>query len=189
MMTTSLFPKVGALKLGYHPHQVEEFFDKARAAYEQSGTPETALGPLEVRRTAFDLKHGGYQTAAVDSALDRLELAFVGRQRDAFVRQHGKDAWMQELASRAQTLYPRLRRPAGERFAHPSGMGRGYRASDVDELLARVTSFFDRGAPLTADEVRSATFKSGRGSRAYDEPTVDAFLARMVDILLGVDEG
>ena len=188
-MTTSLFPKVGALKLGYHPTQVEAFFDTARAAYEQPGAPEAALGPLEVRRTAFDLKHGGYQTAAVDSALDRLELAFVGRHRDQFIRQHGKDAWMQELAGRAQTLYPRLRRPAGERFAHPSGLGRGYKAAQVDDLLTRVTAFFDRGAPLSADEVRSATFGAARGSRAYDEPTVDAFLARMVDILLGVDEG
>ncbi|SEJ49139.1 DivIVA domain-containing protein [Demequina mangrovi] len=186
---TVLFPKVGSLKLGYHPTQVEEFFDKARSAYERTGTEQTSLEPLEVRRTAFDLKHGGYETGAVDAALDRLETAFVGRQRETYVRANGQDAWMQELATRAQTLYPRLRRPAGERFSHPSIMATGYRASDVDELLARVTAFFDRGAPLTADDVRGATFRTSRGSRAYDEATVDAFLARMVDILLGVTEG
>ncbi|WP_062301248.1 DivIVA domain-containing protein [Demequina subtropica] len=186
---TVLFPKVGSLKLGYNTTQVEEFFDMARAAYERPGEAEKALEPLDVRRTAFDLKHGGYDTAAVDAALDRLETAFVGRQRETYVRSNGQDAWMQELATRAQTLYPRLRRPAGERFAHPSLMSTGYRASDVDELLARVTAFFDRGAPLTADEVRGATFRSAHGSRAYDEGTVDAFLARMVDILLGVAEG
>ncbi|WP_062465570.1 DivIVA domain-containing protein [Demequina maris] len=186
---TTLFPKVGSLKLGYHPTQVEEFFDKARSAYERPTEPDTELAPLDVRRTAFDLKHGGYDTAAVDSALDRLEAAFVGRQRESYVRTNGQDAWMQELAQRAQTLYPRLRRPAGERFAHPGAVSSGYRASDVDDLLTRVTAFFDRGAPLTADEVRGATFRTAHGSRAYDEATVDAFLARMVDILLGVTEG
>lgn len=186
---TVLFPKVNALRLGYHPAQVEAFFDTARSVYERPGQAPTDLEPLDVRRTAFDLKHGGYETTAVDAALDRLEVAFVGRQREAFVRRNGQDAWMQDLAQRAQTLYPRLRRPAGERFAHPARFGRGYRASDVDEFLARVTAFFDRGAPLTADEVRASTFRAARGARAYDEGTVDAFLARMVDILLGVSEG
>lgn len=186
---STLFPKVGALKLGYHPQQVEDFFDKARAAYETPGQPEHPIAAHDVRRQAFDLKHGGYQTSAVDSALDRLEAAFVSRARDAYVRRNGQDSWMQELAERAQTLYPRLRRPAGERFAHPVRFGRGYRASEVDELLTRITAFFDRGAPLKAEELRAASFRSARGSRAYDEGTVDAFLARMVDILLGVDEG
>lgn len=186
---TVLFPKVNALRLGYHPTQVEGFFEQARAAYERPSAPQGDLAPLDVRRTAFDLKHGGYETAAVDSALDRLEVAFVTRQRDAFVRSHGTEAWMQDLAQRAQTLYPRLRRPAGDRFAHPSGLGRGYRADDVDDLLSRITAFFDRGAPLTADDVRGATFRAARGGRAYDEGTVDAFLARMVDILLGIVEG
>lgn len=185
---TTLFPKVGSLKLGYSPDQVETFFDRARSAYEHPDASD-AIAPLDVRRTAFDLKHGGYDTTAVDAALDRLEVAFVGRQRDAFVRRNGQDAWMQDLAQRAQTLYPRLRRPAGERFAHPGTFARGYRASDVDDLLVRITAFFDRGAPLTADDVRGASFRAAHGPRAYDERTVDAFLARMVDILLGVVEG
>lgn len=186
---TVLFPKVSAVRLGYHPEQVETFFNRARTAYENPPQGDPALGAHDVRRQAFDLKHGGYQTTAVDSALDRLEVAFVTRARDAFVRDRGQDAWMEQLAEHAQTLYPRLRRPAGERFAHPAGLGRGYRASEVDELLARMTAFFDRGAPLRAAEIRAAAFSTARGSRAYDEGTVDAFLARMVDILLGVDEG
>lgn len=185
---TVLFPKVGALKLGYHTAQVEAFFDSARAAYERPGSPESVLGPFDVRRTAFDLKHGGYQTVAVDSALDRLEQAFVKRHRDLFVHQHGADAWMEDLAQRAQTLYPRLRRPAGERFGHPGALGRGYRASDVDTLMGKITAFFDRGAPLTADDLRTITFRPARGRRAYDESTVDAFIARMIDVLLGVIE-
>ncbi|MCL2849007.1 MAG: DivIVA domain-containing protein, partial [Micrococcales bacterium] len=34
---------------------------------------------------------------------------------------------------------------------------------------------------------RSATFRARRGKNAYDEDSVDAFLARAVDVLLGVE--
>lgn len=186
---TDLFPRTSVLRLGYHREQVGEFFSLARQAYERPANVDTELTPLEVRRASFDLKHGGYSTAAVDTALDRLEIAFAKRARDAYVRQHGQDAWMQQLAVRAQVLYPRLRRPKGERFAHPSQLSHGYDAHEVDKVLARITAFFDRGEPLTAAQVRAVTFTRATGKRAYDEATVDAFLARSIDILLGVGEG
>ena len=186
---SDLFPRTSALRHGYRRDQVEEFFSRARQAYERAATPDSDLTPLDVRRASFDLKRGGYSTAAVDSALDRLEVAFAKRTRETFVRQHGQDAWMRSLADRAQVLYPRLRRPKGERFAHPSFISRGYEAREVDKVLARVTTFFDRGEPLTADQVRMVSFAQATGKRAYDEATVDAFLARTVDILLGVGEG
>ena len=87
-----------------------------RAADARRRRPRRAL---DVRRAAFDLKHGGYKTAAVDTALDRLETAFAKRAREQFVRAHGQEAWMKQLAQRAQVLYPRLRRPKGERFRPP----------------------------------------------------------------------
>jgi DivIVA domain-containing protein len=186
---TDLFPRTSSLKTGYDRPQVDEFFSRARTAYERAGGPEAELSPLDVRRAAFDLKRGGYSTAAVDAALDRLEVAFSRRTRDAYVREHGSDAWMQQLAQRAQVLYPRLRRPKGERFAHPGFMSRGYDAREVDKVLARITAFFDRGEPLTAEQLRMVAFAQATGKRAYDEATVDAFLARAVDILLGVGEG
>lgn len=186
---SDLFPRTSALRHGYSADQVDEFFSRARQAYEKAAAPEAELSPLDVRRASFDLKRGGYSTAAVDSALDRLEVAFAKRTRDTFVRQHGQDAWMQHLAERAQVLYPRLRRPKGERFAHPGFISRGYDAREVDKVLARVTTFFDRGEPLTADQVRLVAFAQATGKRAYNEATVDAFLARTVDILLGVGEG
>ena len=49
---TVLFPKVSALKLGYHPTQVESFFDEARTAYERPDQTDIELAPLDVRRTA-----------------------------------------------------------------------------------------------------------------------------------------
>lgn len=186
---SDLFPRTSTMRHGYSREQVEQFFSVARRAYEQAPTPDNELSPLDVRRASFDLKRGGYSTAAVDAALDRLEVAFSKRTRDAFVRQHGQDAWMQQLAERAQVLYPRLRRPKGARFAHPGFASRGYDAREVDKVLARITSFFDRGEPLTAEQVRMVAFSQATGKRAYDEATVDAYLARTVDILLGVGEG
>lgn len=185
---SDLFPRTSSLRLGYQRDQVAEFFSLARRAYETPAATDAELTPLEVRRASFDLKRGGYSTAAVDSALDRLEVAFAKRTREAYVRQHGQEAWMQQLAQRAQVLYPRLRRPKGDRFAHPGFFGHGYDAREVDRVLARITAFFDRGEPLTAAQVRGVAFRRASGRRAYDEGTVDAFLARTVDILLGVGE-
>ena len=71
------------LKQGYDPDEVDDFFAHARAVYEQG--PAAALASKDVRGVAFDMVRGGYVTAAVDAALDRLEAAFVARARAEFV--------------------------------------------------------------------------------------------------------
>ena len=180
-----LFPRTGTLKLGYDVDEVNKYFALARRAYEEPGRSDE-LAAFNVRRASFDLHRHGYATTAVDSALDRLEVAFSARVRERYIRDHGQDAWMADLAQRAQSLYPRLRRPAGERFARPGSMSGGYDAREVDALLDRITAFFDQGQALTADDIRSATFSRRASWRAYDERVVDAYLARAVDILLGV---
>lgn len=183
---TDLFPRAKGMRYGYHTGQVGEFFSRARSAYERPGELGVEMSTLDIRTAAFDLKRGGYQTSAVDAALDRLEGAFAARTREHFVRTNGQDAWMQDLAQRAQVLYPRLRRPNGEKFDPPAGMRGGYDRAQVDAMLARITAFFDTGKPLTADEVRAVTFKRRAKFSAYNERTVDAYLARTVDVLLGV---
>jgi DivIVA domain-containing protein len=65
------------------------------------------------------------------------------------------------------------------------GSRRGYDAREVDALIERLIVFFDRGEPLAPEELRTATFRRKGKRAAYDELTVDAFLARAVDILLG----
>lgn len=182
---SELFPKVSSFTLGYATREVDQFFSNARDAYEKPGFSGD-LAAIDVRRASFDLKRGGYATAAVDSALDRLEVAFSARMKERFIREHGQEAWMADLASRAQTLYPRLRRPERERFAAPKGMQSGYDRQEVDAMLDRLTAFFDQGKPITADEVRSVTFSRKRAPQAYDERVVDVYLARAIDILLGV---
>jgi DivIVA domain-containing protein len=184
-MSERMFRTVSRLHAGYDPKEVDTFFDHARQVYE--GKVDQALTGRDVRSTAFDLVRGGYVTGAVDAALDRLEEAFVARAREQFIARHGQDAWMAQLADSARTLYSRLTRPDGERFA-PAGRGEpAYDRSDVDALCHRMTGYFDHGRPLTAQEVRSATFGRRRGAAGYAEAPVDAFCARAVEVLLGVE--
>jgi len=180
-----MFARVMFLRRGYKPSQVDEFFTQARSAYERPAVSDTGMSSFDVSQAAFDLAYRGYACDAVDAALDRLEAAFATRTRDQHVRAHGQQGWMELLAQRAQVLYPRLRRPAGQRFGQPRGLRRGYDARQVDTLLDRLVGFFDSGQPLTAADLREATFKR-RGNRgAYDERTVDAYLSRAADILQG----
>ena len=183
---TDLFTRVSVLKHGYRPSQVDAFFSQARAAYERPAVDEQVMSAFDVRRAAFDMVRKGYDVPEVDVALDRLEQAFLARVREQFQRQHGQQAWMHLLAQRAQVLYPRLRRPLGQRFANPGLLKGGYDAKEVDALLQRIIDFFDQGVVVTAQELRDARFRRRIGRGAYDERTVDAFLARAADILMGV---
>lgn len=182
---TDLFPRASFLRQGYRRSQVDAFFAQARAAYERPALDEHAMSTFHVRRTAFDLTYRGYKMEDVDLALDRLEAALSTRLREQFTAAYGQAAWMQMLGQRAQSLYPRLRRPLGQRFAHPAGGKKGYDAREVDALLGRLVSFFDTGAPVTADELRVATFARRGGKGGYDERTVDVYLDRAVEILQG----
>lgn len=180
----AMFPPAGRSRTGYDRQQVEEFFTRARAAYE-SGRGE-GFDEKDVRAAAFDLVRDGYATASVDAALDRLEAAFVQRRRTTFISAKGEPAWMDHIAELATTLYPRLLRPAGQRFRAPE-RGRGYDREAVDAALDRVAAYFDDGAELSAAQIRATTFPSARASRAYHEGTVDAFLDRTVEVLVAVE--
>ncbi|PZR55375.1 cell division protein DivIVA [Xylanimonas oleitrophica] len=184
-MSDALFGTVSVLRTGYDKDEVDEFFDHARQAYE--GRTDEELTGADIQTATFDLVRGGYDTHEVDAALDRLEAAFIARRRAEFVSAHGHDAWMGALAERARTLYGRLGRPDGEKFA-PAGRGeQAYDKDDVDALCDRLVGYFDRQEPLTAAEVRSATFGRARGAEGYAEGPVDAFFARAVEVLLGVE--
>lgn len=178
-----LFPTVGRWASGYDREEVEAFFERAKAAYEDGAEPMTGT---DVRSAAFDLVRHGYDPAAVDAALDRLEAAFIARDRNEFVAANGQSDWMDQVAERATSLYPRLTRPERQRFAPPE-RGRGYQRAAVDATLDRLIAYFDEGAPLTAAELRAVTFPAARSGSAYAEGPVDAFLDRAVDILLAVE--
>jgi DivIVA domain-containing protein len=181
----AMFRKVTGMRTGYHPEEVDDFFTHARTVYEQG--PAGALSSRDVRTVAFDLVRHGYSTSAVDAALDRLEAAFVARSRADYIAENGRQAWLETLADQARTLYGRLTRPDGERFAPPKGRQPGYAAEDVDALCHRLVDYFDKNSPLTAQEIRSAVFARAKGGRAYAEGPVDAFLERAVDVLLAAE--
>ncbi len=182
---SELFPSAGKFARGYSKDSVTEFFQHARSAYE-SGGESNAVSFDEVRRAAFPMVRDGYDTRSVDSALSRLESAFIQNERAQFVAQYGEEAWFAHIADDATVLYPRLLRPAGERFAHPEGRGVGYKASQVDELLDRLGDFFDDRATIQETDLRFAAFDLARGEKAYVEAQVDAFLAKAMYVLLAV---
>jgi len=182
---TTLFPKVSRLKRGYDVDEVDDFFEHAREVYEGVGTEPLTI--MDVQTAAFEMVRGGYRTSDVDGALDRLEAAFVAAERNEVVSARGAEAWNSRLVDRAQTLYERLGRPAGERFAPADRGADAYDRDDVDELCDRLVDFFDSNTPLTARDVRTATFRHRRGRRGYDEASVDAFLRRATEVLVAVE--
>ncbi|MDN5558293.1 MAG: DivIVA domain-containing protein [Ruaniaceae bacterium] len=179
-MSTTLFPRVGRWHRGYHVGQVDELFTAARDSYERGEIDDD-----EIRNAAFDMVVDGYQTAAVDAAIDRLEAAVVRRKRVSHVAESSEESWMAQAVQRATTLYPRLQRPAGERFADAHGVG--YAKRDVDAVCESLIDYFESGAGISAHEVRLATFDLARGEGAYDEAVVDSFLDRAVEVLLAVE--
>ena len=179
------FPTVSWFKHGYAKNQVDDFFNEARIHYDNPGPG--AMRSADVSRVTFALKRGGYLPQEVDGAMDRLEAAFVARERADFINAYGPQAWMSRLAERAQTLYPRLNRPDAQRFALAKRGAVGYDIGEVDALCKRLIAYFDQTAPITAEQVRTVVFTNRKGAKAYAEGPVDAFLARAVEVLLGVE--
>ena len=181
-----MFPRTSGLRSGYDPDEVDDFFAHARRP--TSRAPPARWPRQDVRGVAFDLKRGGYVTAAVDAALDRLEVAFVARARAEFVAEHGQEAWMEQLGEQARTLYGRLGRPDGDRFApperSPARATSRPRSTRCATASSRTSTRARRSRP---PRCVSATFRARKGRNAYDEATVDAFFARAVDVLLGVE--
>lgn len=191
---------------GYDRAEVDEFFERARLAYDLASSRSSVEGrptstqvlprgkdPAtmtadDVRTAAFTLKRGGYQVADVDAALDRLEDALATSERTRLVATRGEDALIQQLTGLAETLRGRLARPDGERFARGvRGWERTYDVREVDALCHRLEGYFSQGDEMAVDEVRRAAFRGRRGNLGYREPVVDAFLDRVVAVMSAVE--
>lgn len=180
---SGMFQAVSGLKKGYDKSEVDDFFEHARQAYE--GVASEPLTHKDIHTCVFDVVRGGYNTDQVDAAMNRLENAFVSKERETVTAQYGPDGWSHWLNERAKTLYPRLTRPNGSRFSHPKGFG--YNIDEVDALCANLVKFIDGKLRITASELREVTFSPAKRKNAYDEASVDAFMARAIEILLGVE--
>lgn len=174
------FPYATRSQTGYRPEQVDAFLDRARATYEgREGDHVTAE---EVRTMAFAVKRHGYAARYVDAAMDRLEEVFYERERRARMREMGEETWWQETRQLLSEMRGRLQRPRGKRFRRRGIFATGYRRSQVDAFLDRITASLETHEMLQPAEVRDVVFHSQW--RGYDEDQVDAFLDCVVEIIL-----
>ncbi|PPL14472.1 MFS transporter permease [Microterricola pindariensis] len=181
---STTFPRARRPKLGYKVEQVEEFLRLARAVYDGTAPADTTLSADGIRRTAFAMAKNGYSTAHVDAALERLEDAFAAREREQAAQAMGDAAWFQEARSSAQEILNRIARPAKHRFQRVSFLTIGYSVEDVDKFATRLASYFEKGTPITVDDVRTVVFRPQRGG--YREVQVDIVLDAVVDVMLAV---
>ncbi|AMM32288.1 hypothetical protein SA2016_1612 [Sinomonas atrocyanea] len=180
------FDRVARGELGYSPKQVEKFMSAARDFLEDPSAP--AVTSHDVRTVSFDAVRGGYDAAEVDAALDRLEDAFARRERDELIQHSGEDVWLREIGQLAGILRGRLVRADGERFRRPSSpKAPSYHVDDVDSLCIRLLDYLEHGSPMTADDVRTAVFRTVTGREGYEETQVDAFLDRAVELMAAID--
>jgi DivIVA domain-containing protein len=181
---TSTFPTARGRTRGYSREQVDAFLQAARTAYDVDDSATPTLTSADIRKTSFSLARGGYATGAVDAALERLEDAFALRERDHALSEAGKREWLTSARETAQVILNRLARPAGQKFSRTGFLAQGYRTEDVDAFTKRLVAYFEQGTPLSADAVRTATFRAQRGG--YVESQVDLLLDAVTEVMLAV---
>jgi DivIVA domain-containing protein len=182
------FERVDRNKYGYNAKQVDQFFERARISFENPADAGMRTNSGDVRTVSFDPVKGGYDAAAVDAALDRLEDAFARRERDELVEAEGEDAWLRQIGKLSGVLRARLHRPAGLRFRRPEkNRVRSYNVADVDALCDQLIGYLEQDQPLSVDSVRRAAFGAAKGPEGYDEAQVDAFLDRVVELMAAID--
>lgn len=182
MSTT--FPRVRKSRQGYRVSEVEDFLEEARRAYEADRGPEGTVTAETIRRAAFAMERGGYATAAVDSALERLEDAFAQRERERAYSEIGNEEWFGRARATAQEILARLSRPKGGKFVRARVGMPGYHRGDVDAFMLRLQRYFQEGKQMEIDDVRTVAFRSR--SRGYSEPQVDLLLDSVIDVMLAV---
>lgn len=184
------FTRVEGERWGYDPAEVDDFLDRVDAVLATTtGDPASTpgVGSRQVRERVFDRVQGGYDPAPVDTRLDELEDRLADHEREAFIREHGPERWEEHLELLGRTLLGRLNRPHGERFRQPSQRKQlGYSVADVDVLCDRITEHFRSDDALDPSMVRTAVFRQARGNRCYEEQQVDAFLDRVVELILAL---
>ncbi|MFM6974454.1 MAG: DivIVA domain-containing protein [Agromyces sp.] len=182
-MSSTVFPQAERGQLGYDSAEVDAFLTAARNTYE--GLPaDIPVSVDRIRQQAFTLRRGGYSTAHVDAALERLEDVFAIRAKHEGISELGEEAWMARARETAQEIVNRLARPAKQRFQHSGPVTLGYHRDEVDQFCDKLMRYFTESWPISVADVRTAVFREQRGG--YREDQVDAFLDAVVDVMLAV---
>ena len=177
----STFPRERNRRLGYDPQEVDHFVAVARAEFDMTSG---GMRAAHIRQTAFTMRRGGYVTAAVDSALERLEDAFAVRERETAVRGGQERAYYAGTRQLAKEIIARLERPDGKRFARVGFSRIGYSVSEVDAFAHEARSYFEDGSSVPVERVRSIAFRPRRGG--YSEAQVDLVIDGLVETMLAV---
>jgi DivIVA domain-containing protein len=181
---SNTFPRSRRSKLGYRTEDVDAFLSLARRAYDAPPGTSAGVDARVIRRTAFPMEKGGYSTAHVDSALERLEDAFALREREHAVRTVGEKRWFGDARSTAAEILDRVSRQDGRRFERAGLLSTGYDRHEVDAFCLRLQHYFKDGVPMGVDEVRTVAFRPRLGG--YREWQVDLLLDAVVDVMLAV---
>ena len=181
---SSTFPRTRNSRRGYDIDQVEDFLEEARTAYSSEPGASVILDADAIRHTSFALTKGGYSPTHVDAALERLEDAFAGRERDSARAVAGDDAWFNAARRNAREIIDRLARPHGRRFSRVNFLSGGYDRKQVDAFGDTLSDYFLKATPLSVDAVRTIAFRPKRGG--YTEVQVDYFLDSVIAVMLSV---
>ena len=172
------YPRVRRWRKGYHRGQVDAFVSNVEVSLSGMIPMPTAT---DIRRAGFELRRGGYDTAAVDAALDDLESRVLAVQRLSAGRRARPDP-----GADAAVLREELSGPYMQRFPRSGFLRRGYDLDDVDEFVDRVLGALDgdgvEAPPMTVDDVRAVVFRPRRGG--YREDAVDDALDHVVEHLM-----
>lgn len=179
----TIFPQAESGRPGYDPAEVDAFLTAAKNAYEGLAT-DIPISVDRIRHQAFTFRRGGYSTAHVDAALERLEDVFASRAKEDAIAAGGEAAWMEQARDTAQAIVNRLARPTGKQFRRASPVTLGYHRADVDAFGEKLMRYFTEAWPITVADVRTVVFREQRGG--YREDQVDAFLDAVVDVMLAV---
>lgn len=166
----SPFPKVAKRKLGYSITEVDLLIARARDQY--SNVSANTLDWRELSSHKFSMEKAGYQPAAVDAALEKLQDTFAARDLAQSSNQP---------ADLRIVLLGRVSRPKGRRFNRVGVLGLGYSRSAVDALITVVEEYLEGQEKLSIDEVRELKFKLQRGG--YIESQVDSYIDRLVEYI------
>ncbi|MBR6439839.1 MAG: hypothetical protein IKS61_00755, partial [Aeriscardovia sp.] len=148
-----------------------------------------------VQISSFDLQKGGYRISDVDGALMRLERAISDKHTRWEVEYRGTEGWMEETLGLALTLKPRVQAPLCKRFDNGKRKSVSYDRQQVDQVMddswytickhLSISPEAKLRDPLDVDAigVSDSIFTQKKGKKGYGEPSVDAYLNRVVQVL------
>lgn len=184
--------KVRGRKWGYNTSQVDEFLSKAHRLYERA---KPAMSQESVQISSFDLQKGGYRISDVDGALMRLQQAVSDKHTRWEVEYRGERGWMEETLGLALSLKPRALAPLCKRFDKGKRKTISYDRQQVDQVMddswytickhLSISPDTSLREPMDVDaiDVSDTVFTQRKGKRGYGEPSVDAYLNRVVQVL------